>query len=447
VVAESPSPPPSRSPGRVLRNRSYRYLWIGSIASAFGSSIGGVVFTWVVFTTTHSPLAIAFLGVVGILPTVIFGILAGGLIDRSERRRLMIACDIARLVTLAALAASAWIFGVNLITLLAAVFVVATFSTIFRPATNAVLPRLVGASEVTDANGLLMAGTTLAGFLGSPVGGLLVVVVGVVVGLAVNALTFGFSAAMISLMVIPRLAPTPGSATEERPSFLSEVREGLAYIGSERALLYVTLSGMAANFFLSIFGQFQVIFVADHLRLGATAFGVLLATNAGGFGIGGLLAGRVGAERAPGLGFGGAWGIAGLAVIGVGLSSTLPEAVLTTVVFGIFGGIGNTVFFAATQRIVPARLLGRYYAADEAGSTAMIPAGQIAGGFLVLAIGVAPSFVIAGIGTVIVSGVLLSIRSVRRWGRTGAAPPVPPDERAGAEPDRPEGGPPGGTGG
>jgi MFS family permease len=418
MAEAGPSDPASpRSPVRVLRNRNYRLLWTGSVASAFGASIGGVVFTWVVFTATHSPLAIALLGVVGILPTVVFGIFAGGLIDRVDRRRLMIGCDVGRLVTLGALAGYTWTFGVNVVILLAAVFVVSTFSTIFRPATNAVIPRLVGATEITDANGLLMSGTTVASFVGSPVGGVAIVVLGITVGLAANALTFGVSAAMISLMVVPLLRSSQGGAAGPRKSYLSDVREGLAYLGSQRALLSITLVAMAVNFFLSIYGQFVVVFVAERLHLGAASFGIMLAANAGGFGIGGLLAGRLPAHKAPGLWFAGTWGASGVAVIGVGLATTLLPATFFAVAFGIVGGIGNTVFFAATQRHVPERLLGRYYATDEAGSFAMIPAGQIAGGFLILAVGVSTSFVIAGLGTVLLNAVLFGMPSVRRWGR------------------------------
>jgi predicted MFS family arabinose efflux permease len=420
VEAEPSGAGSSGSPVRVLRNRSYRLLWSGSVASAFGAAIGSVVFTWVVFSTTHSPLAVALLGVVAILPTVGFGIFAGGLIDRVDRRRLMIGCDVGRLVTLGALTAYTWIFGVNVIILLAAVFVVSTFSTIFRPATNAVIPRLVGASEITDGNGLLMSGTTVASFVGSPVGGVLIVVVGVSVGLAANALTYAVSAAMIYLMVVPLLRTAPGESEPPRRSYLADVREGLAYLASQRALLSITLVAMAANFFLSIFGQFIVVFVAERLHLGAASFGVLLAATAGGFAIGGLLAGRLPALKAPGVWFAATWGSSGLAVFGVALTTTLLPAAILTVAFGILGGIGNTVFLAATQKHVPERMLGRYYATDEAGSFAMIPAGQIAGGFLILAVGVSASFIVAGLGTVLVNAILLGIPSVRRWGRAAS---------------------------
>jgi MFS family permease len=212
----------SANPLRVLGHRSFRLLWVGSIVSSLGTAIGGVVFTWVVFTTSHSPIYVALLGVVSFLPSVVFGLLAGALVDRVDRRRLMLACDVARLITLGGLAAYTLVFGVNLVALLGAALVVATFSTVFRPATNAAIPRLVPESDFTDSNGLLMAGTTVAGFIGSPIGGILVITVGVVGGLLANALTFGFSGAMIFLMVIPALVAKDVAPKGPRASLLSE---------------------------------------------------------------------------------------------------------------------------------------------------------------------------------------------------------------------------------
>jgi hypothetical protein len=122
-------------------------------------------------------------------------------------------------------------------------------------------------------------------------------------------------------------------------------------------------------------------------------------------------------EQAPALWFAGTWTLAGLAVIGVGLAFTLPVATALTVVFGITSVIGNTVSFSETQKIAPQELLRRYYAPDEAGSFPMISAGQIGGGFLVLAIGVSSSFILTWVRTVIVDAFLFGMPSVRNWGR------------------------------
>jgi len=187
----------------VLRHANFRLLWTGSVTSAAGASIGSIVIIWLVYNATHSPFAISLLGIAQFLPTLLFGLLAGALIDRWDRRRLMVACDLARAVCFGALALFVFVYGASTVVLIGVVFAVAAFSTAFRPATNATIPRILPPADVADGNGLLQGGTTVASFLGSPVGGLCVVTIGAVAGLALNALTFAVSGAMIFLMVIP----------------------------------------------------------------------------------------------------------------------------------------------------------------------------------------------------------------------------------------------------
>ena len=69
----------SGSPTRVLRHVNFRRLWVGSVASAAGASIGSIVIVWLVYNATHSPIAITLLGVFQFLPTLLFGLLAGAL--------------------------------------------------------------------------------------------------------------------------------------------------------------------------------------------------------------------------------------------------------------------------------------------------------------------------------------------------------------------------------
>src|SRR5579871_458030 len=175
---------------------------------------------------------------------------------------------------------------------------------------------------------------------------------------------------------------------------------------------------MVANFFLSLFFAFTVIYASVQLHQGAAGFGVLLAAGAAGFGIGAILPGRIGTDRAPALWYATGWTVAGAVIVAIGLVRDLPSATLLSLAFGILGGVGNTTFFAAVQRHVPPQLLGRYFATDEAGSFAMIPAGQVVGGVLILAIGIGSTYILAGIGAFVCSGVLLLIPSVRAWGRS-----------------------------
>ena len=414
-------PPGPRPPTRVLRNANFRRLWIGSVTSAAGASIGSIVIVWLVYNSTHSPIAISLLGIFQFLPTLLFGLLAGALVDRWDRRRLMVSCDVARGICFGALALFVLFVGASTVVLIGVVFAVAAFSTAFRPATNATIPRILPPPDITDGNGLLQGGSTIASFIGSPIGGVLVVSVGAVVGLGLNALTFAISGTMIFLMTIPTVERTPSGAPRRSSSLWREVGDGLRYLRSQRALLVITLTAMAANFFLSIWGGFTVIYVADQLHEGAAGFGIVVAANTAGFAIGALLPGRLHTDSAPGLWLPATWGLTGLFIIGLAFTSSLLPAVILTVGAGALLSVGNTTWLSGVQKAVPDEFLGRYFATDEAGSFAMIPAGVAVGGVLVLVIGISRSFLVAGAGAALINLVLLLSPAVRGWGRAGRA--------------------------
>ena len=193
--------------------------------------------------------------------------------------------------------------------------------------------------------------------------------------------------------------------------------EGLRYLRSQSALLVITITAMGANFFLSIWGGFTVIYVAVQLHQGATGFGIIVAANTAGFAIGALLPGRLRTARAPGVWLPATWGLVGFFIIGLAFTSSLPVAVALTLGGGALLSIGNTTWLTGVQKSVPDQYLGRYFATDEAGSFAMIPAGVAVGGVLVLLIGISRSYVFAGVGAALINLVLLFSPAVRRWGR------------------------------
>lgn len=419
TIPDPASPGPSSSPLRVLRHRSFRRLWIGSLTSAAGTAVGGIILTWLVYSATHSPLAISLLGIVQFLPTLGFGLVAGALIDRLDRRRLMMSCDVARAICFAGLALFVLLYGVDLAVLIGAVFVVATFSTVFRPATNAAVPRLLETRDLADGNGLLQGGSTIAQFVGSPLGGLFLLTVGASVGLAFNALTFAVSGTMIFLMVIPT-GSRPDGVPRPKRSLLGEVRDGLRFVRTQRALLIITATAMASNFFLTMWGSFMVFYAGDQLHQGAAGFSVLVAASTAGFAIGAIVPGRLHMERAPGFWLLPTWGFVGLLLLGLAWTRSLWLAVPLTTVAGALLSMGNTTWLSGVQRTVPDEFLGRYFATDEAGSYAMIPAGIAVGGVLIFTLGISWTYAIAGIGALVVNIPFLITPGVRAWGRVTA---------------------------
>ncbi len=397
------------------------------MTSALGAAVGTIIITWLVYSATRSPIAISLLGIVQFLPTLAFGLLAGALVDRLDRRRLMLGCDLARAVSFGALAAYVLVYGADTVVLLVTVFVVAAFGTLFRPATNASVPRILAGDDVTEANGLLQGGATIAQFVGSPLGGLFVVTIGSVAGLAFNALTFAISGSLIFLMVIPAGAPRPAGGPAKAPSLLREVGEGLAYLRSQSALLFITLTAMVGNFFLSIWGGFTVIYTTEWLHQGAAGFGLLVAATTGGFAVGAVLPSRLHTDRAPGLVLPFTWGIVGLFIVGLAFTTSLSVAIVLEFLGGALLSIGNTTWLSGVQRTVPDAYLGRFFATDEAGSYAMIPAALAVGGVLILYLGISLTFILAGVGALLSNLILITSPDVWRWGRTGSAiaPPEP----------------------
>jgi MFS family permease len=421
---EAPPTTGARSTGSLLRRTpNFRRLWIGSVASAGGTAIGSIIVTWLIYSATRSALAVSLLGIVQFVPTLAFGLFAGALIDRLDRRRLMVTCDIARAICFGGLAVAVLLVGVSVVGLLAVIFVVSTFSTIFRPATNATIPRILGPAEIAEGNGLLQGGTTIAQFIGSPIGGVVLIGVGAVAGLALNALTFGLSAALIALMVIPRGGGPPAAAAGAAgTSLVREVAEGLRYLRVQTTLLRITLAAMSANFFLSIWGAFAVVYVAQQLGQGATGFGLFTAATTAGFAVGAILPGRVHSERAPGRWLPLTWGPTGLLLIALAFTTSLAPALLLEFGTGCLLGFGNTTWLTGVQRTVPDAMLGRYFATDEAASFAMIPAGVAVGGGLVVLLGISGAYLFAGIGDLAAGAVLVVSPSVWAWGKVAGQP-------------------------
>lgn len=414
AVGAPATPAVPASPLRPFRSRSFGGLWTGTVASNLGAAVASVAFSWFVYATTHAALDVTLLGVSNFAPGLVVGLLAGALADRYERRRLMIAADVVRAVAVAGLAAFLVLRGFDLAVIVGIVAVVSAMGAMFRPASNALLPQLLPGDQLADANGLLFAGMTAGSFVGSAVGGVLIVLVGAATDFSLNALTYVVSAAMIAFVVLPPARRPVVGRPAPRRSLLGEVREGLAYVRGQAALLWTILGSLGANFFLAIYGTYEVVYVLAFLKAGAAVFGILAAVNGVGFGVGSLLPGRLGLVRRAGLTYIVTWAAAGLLVTELAVVRSVPNAVVVFAVVGALGGLGNTTYLACVQRIVPEALLGRFFSIDEVGSFAVIPLGQVAGGVLLTLVGVPVTYVVVGLGAFACTVTMVLSRSVRR---------------------------------
>jgi DHA3 family tetracycline resistance protein-like MFS transporter len=395
---------------KVLGNRNFLFLYLGGVVSASGATMTSLTIVWLVYTQTKSALAITYLGVASVIPTITFGILAGAVVDRFDRRKLMIVSDLVRAVTVAMIPIYLVWRGFDLLFTVAAVILVAVFSTIFRPATNALLPTIVPGEAVQDANGLISASNSMTQMMANAVAGILVVLTGVVLGLVYNTLTYLVSALMIFLMVVPRCVLSSETLGK---SVATDVREGLRFMVRNKAILGTTLGSTVLNFFATMIMPFLVVYVSVHLVANASVYGILLAGLSLGMAAGSMLVGRLKTVGFAGklmvfasVGF-------GLATIGLASLRSTTLSIILTVSMGLALGLLNTTFFSVIQLVVPNDVLGRVLSIDEVGSYAAIPLGQIAAGLLIEKSGIVATYMVAGFGILITAMTMLLLKDLR----------------------------------
>lgn len=414
---------PAGVTARLLRDRNFGLLLAGYASSVTGLYVGNVVIEWWIAaanTAEEAAILLTILGIIEFVPNLTLGVFAGAWADRYDRRLLMIGAQIARAATFGALAVLVLRAGFNPLVVLVAVFVLSALGSIFGPAFNSFLPRIVGKTELTPANGILEFGSTISGFIGSPLGGGLVFILGIGVGFLTNSILYALSALIIGLMVVPLAFSADTEASKKQnTSQLSEVRAGLKFLRSQRALLTLALVGMVLNFF-TYYLVFVVLYTRSFLHAGPEVFGLLLGASSVGYAAGALLPHRLKTDRSPGIWIPLAWGLSGAPLLTMILLPVVPVGIGSMAVMGCLNSVVGVTFTSVVQRTVPDNLLGRFFATDSALSYAMIPAGLAFGGFLIVAYGVGPAFLLAGAGIVAAGLSPLLSREVRVWGKTPA---------------------------
>ncbi|HXY12232.1 MAG TPA: MFS transporter [Thermoplasmata archaeon] len=411
---------PQNTYARLLVIPAYSRVFTAGLGSTLGSAISAICLVWIVFAATGSALDVALLGTSWLAAAILFSVFGGTLVDRYDRRRLMIVSDVARALAMGAVVVVLVLHGFDLPTLLAAEFVIGAFTTVFNPAEQAIIPALVETRLVADANGLVRSSRSAAQFVGASLGGVLIVTLGAVIGVAANAATFAVSALLLFGMTVAA-QPYTGRA---RPSYLDDVREGFRWLGQATGFLQLTISATFFNFCAGVIGTFIVVFVTIVLHGSAVVFALLLALEVAGTGIGSLLVSRTPGVRYAGRSWTiGAGSASGAAAIALALFPSVPVASIALFLIGLFGGYAGTAWLTAAQLLVPTEMQGRYFGIDAFGSIAIIPAAQIGGALLIDAYGIEPTYLWIAVFWVAVGVVFLFPRAL-----AGVGYP-PPGER------------------
>jgi MFS family permease len=359
---------------RLALDSSFSALWTGQLISALGDRIHQVALAYLVYDGTRSPIAVGAVFLVATLPNLVFGPIAGGLVDRWDHREVMIVSDLLRagLVLLIPIAAVT-----NLALAYPLVFLVTTVSIFFRPAKGAILPRMVAEDDLLPANSALWLGDTFADIGGYMLAGLFVALLGSQLPLAfwADAVTYVASAVLIATVAVApmthQIAGAIGDAAagasrgvrSALADFGRELREGWRFLRGDQVLLANTLQATAGQFMLGIFLVLTPVYAATSIDRGGLsdreAFAFMEGSIGAGNLIGGFLIGLVGARLALGRMVIVGYVATGLTVALLPLAGNLPLAI--GIAFGT--GVGNLAFVIPSQTLfqkrTPPELMGR----------------------------------------------------------------------------------------
>jgi MFS family permease len=375
---------------------------------------------------TYGALSLAFLGLSSTVPTLIAAFFSGALADRFDRARLMRVVNVTALLATAALASlfvlhpggrvmlpgpPGFYIPTWVLLLYPGWAVVIVSSTIFRPAFNTTVPRVVPRELLGRANGLIYAVAGIVSATGTVGVGVLLTVFPSEYAFAVPFALFFITQVSLSRLEVeaePRRGPTTHS-------LLRDARDGFAYLGRNRAILQITIAGLVINFLVSLATVELALYVTSWLGLTQGIwYGAMVAAATVGASVGFLLASRVNYERAPGRWMIGFTAALGVSLFALALVHSIWLALPIIFLFGVIPGMFTTMFLSTIQSTVPDKVMGRVFSADEVGSYALVPAGQYAGGLVTVAVGVQGTYLVSG-GTLIVFGLFMALSFRSLW--------------------------------
>ena len=336
-----------------------------------------------------------------LVPFIIFASLSGRLVDRLDNRRLLVAAlglQGAAVLPLA-FVRQPWL-------IVALVFAVASFSTVVRPATNAMVPVLAGDERAPSAYAWVATGTAIGYSAGYAAGGLLTATVGAKGALLADTVTFVVLAGACSLLSVSRGGGPAAGETEHRLGGLAILRRDTILKWS----VLVTAIAVACAVVDNVAAPFRFI---NQLHTSSAGYGLYLSL----WGLGSLLGAqgprRLGASLMPvSLAVGNA--VSGLGILGIGLASNLGLALGASVVGGIGNGIANVAISSLVSGRVGESERGRAFATVGALVQAGVGTGTIAGAPLVAVLNAGRAMAAAGALTVLIAGVTAVWTFVRR---------------------------------
>lgn len=391
---------------RLPAGRHFRLLLTSLAVSSCGDWLYNVALLAIVFERTHSATWLALTTAARVLPVVVLGPLGGVVADRFDRRRVMIASDLARALLMLALAGDA-VTGLPIILALVIAAAASAASVPQAPCVAACTARFVDDAELQRASTARATIGQAAIVVGPALGALVLFAASPVAAILINALTFlGSAAAIAAIPAGEQFRPAGGEVAGSATSVLADIRAGAhALRGAPSAVRLVLADAVCSG----VYGLLTVTLVLVGHRVGAggSGYGLLLGAVGVGGVLGAVVSTRMEATARWRRALACALTLVAAALAALGVAPTLISAVALAMLLG--GGmiIGEVLSETALPRLLEDAVLARAYGLVYPASIGGIVAGSLIAGPVVALLGLTGTLVAAGASVLLAAWLLL----------------------------------------
>jgi predicted MFS family arabinose efflux permease len=399
--------------------RSFRWLLAASIVTNAGDGIAIAAGPLLVASQTHDPFLVSLALLSEYLPQLLFGLFAGVVADRHDRRRIVAGVNLFRALVLVVLTTMIVTGVVNIAIVLVTLFVLGTAETFADAASSTLIPSLVEREDLGVANARQQGAVLLLNQLVTPPIGAFLFAIGMALPFGANAAGFALGAVLVS-----RVAASTRPERPEGPSHLrAEIGEGIRWLVHHPPMRTLALTIVLFNVTYGAAWSVLVLYAGQRLGMDAVGFGLMTAAIAVGGIIGTVAYGTL--ERR--------FSLADLMRVGLLIETgthlvlaltTSPEVALgMLVVFGAHAFVWGTTSTVVRQRAVPDALMGRVGSVYRIAIMGGIVIGTPIGGLLARQFGITAPFWFGFFGSALL--VVILWRQIAKIVHAGDTPPEP----------------------
>ncbi|HEX6945954.1 MAG TPA: MFS transporter [Acidimicrobiia bacterium] len=374
----------------------FNRVWAAAGVSNLGDGIFGAALPLLVASITRDPLLVSGVTLAGRIPWLLFGLVSGALVDRMDRKKVMVVTDLLRAagITLLALAVATDTAGLSLLYVLAFGFGLA--ETFFDTSSEAIMPSLVGPDQLPSANARLQ-GVEFVGnaFIGPPVGAFLFTVAAAAPFFVNGGLVL---AAALFVLAVPGTFRT---ADAEVGPMLKNVASGMRWLWAQKVVRTLAFLAGSTNMLTFAIIAIFVLFAQERLGVSDVGYGVLLSLLGVGGLTGAVIAPRVVRMLGPGNAIRTTLWIQGIAFIVMSQLTAPAPAGVVLFLFSACTAVWNVVAVSLRQSLTPDALRGRVAGATRTLAWGFQPLGALMGGLIASALGLQAPFYLAAAGTLL----------------------------------------------